>query len=890
MKIVKPLTLGLLHRPYRYKGENHFVIAALGFFKLGEMRNSSERYLTENLQWPKVLQALPLGRPLDEIMPKTRGEVLLAGRACAPQGKPVTQMCVSLCVGSVNKSLRVIGDRVWSYGLLPWYTVSQPQPFEAMPLVYERAFGGAGYDANPVGCGYTRNPLAAFVGKNHGAMPNIEYANAPVTSGRKHHRPAGFGPIDMTWTPRKHKHGTFDQRWLERDAPGFAENMDWSVFNVAPEDQWLEGYFAGGECYRLEGMHPDKPLIEGTLPDARARAFVVRQGMTAETAEEVPLRLDTVWFFPEQGLGVVIHRGQTNIADSDALDIDAVMIGYEHAAAPKSEAHYREVLALRLDPHTAALHAFNESQLAPERSPQELALRAARHAAEEAARLQKQQAVLDELHADLQAESRMTMPDAPKAPASPLGTISEQDIEEGDFDLTGMLQQAQALAAQAKADGEAKMAQLQAAQADMPSPVTPDIETQKSEAFERASIIAYDLLPQEAGIAMVAPQFADLLLAIQQAEQAGQPLDADQREKLRQALLVLPTKQRQARNAALTPTAPPVALAPEAAAWLGEQASLWHQGGTCLAGRDLAGANLRGIDFSGADLREIMLEQADLRGANFSGANLRGAALTGARLDGANFSGADLTEANLCHSKGMGIRFTGANLTRARAIEAIWPQADLGNALLDDCVALKIDLSEAVLDGAHLHRAVLIEARADGSRWRGANLEKTVALLATLERADFSKATLHKAVLMDAKLHASVWTGASFSAIYGGGKADWSGAQLGGAKADSCGWHGASFAGADFSDGQFLRCDFGQCDLSSAKLRGGLFSRSLFMRSNLAKADAQGADFFQALCRKANFSGADLRGANLVQVEFTGATFECACLDGVQFDKQRKAA
>lgn len=886
MKIVKPLTLGLLHRPYRYKGENHFVIAAIGFFKLGE---SNERYLTENLQWPKVMQALPLGRPLDELMPKTRGEVLLAGRACAPQGKPVTEMCVRLCAGSVNKVLHVIGDREWSDGLLPWHSVSQPQPFEAMPLVYERAFGGTGYAANPAGCGYTRNPLTSLVGKNQGAMPNIEYADTPVKPGRKHYRPACFGPIDMTWEPRKHKHGTFDQRWLERDAPGFAENVDWSVFNVAPEDQWLEGCFEGGECYRLEGMHPDKPVIEGKLPHARARAFIVREGMTAESAEEVMLRPDTVWFFPEQELGVMIYRGQTGISDSDALDINAVMIAYEHAATPKSVAHYREVLGLRLDPQTAALHAFNESQLAPERSPQELALRAARQTAEEAARLQKQQAVLDELHADLQEESGMTMPEAPQAQALSLGSISAQAIEEGDFDLTEMLQQAQALAAQAKADGEAKMAELQAAQEEMPSPAAPDIETQKREAFERASVVAYDLLPQDV-CGMVAPQFDDMLQAIKQAEQAGQQVDASQREKLRQALLALPAKQRQARNAALTPTAPPFPLAAEAAAWLGGQASLWHQGGTCLAGRDLAGANLRGIDFSGADLREVMLEQADLSGANFTGANLRGAVLTGAILDGANFSGADLTEANLCHSKGTHIRFTGANLSRARAIEASWPQADLANTLLDDCVALKIDLSKAVLNGAHLHRTILIEACADESCWHGADLEKTVALLASLQRADFSEAKLHKAVLMDAKLGASVWTGATLNAIYGGGKADWSGAQLSVARADSCGWHGASFAGADLSDGWFLRCDFGQCDLTSAKLRNGLFSRSLFMRANLSKADAKDADFFQALCRKADFSGADLRGANLVQVEFTEAKFECTCLDGVQIDKQRKAA
>jgi uncharacterized protein YjbI with pentapeptide repeats len=889
MKIVKPLTLGLLHKPYRYKGQNHFVIAAMGFFKLGDV---NERFLTENLQWPKVVQALPVGRPVDEVMPKLRGEVLLAGHAYAPKGKPVAEMAVRVCVGGVDKRLRVIGEREWMYGLLPWYRVTQPQPFTRMPLVYERAFGGNGHLANPDGCGYARGRLPGLAGSSHGVMPNVEYPQTPVKAPWKRYRPAGFGAIDMRWEPRKNKHGTFDQRWLERDAPGLAENVDWSLFNVAPEDQWLPDALQGGECYRLEGVHPELPVIEGALPTAHARAFVLRQGKNADAAEEVPLRMDTVWFLPDHGIGIVIYHGQTGIDDSDALDISAVMIGYEHADAPKSLAHYREVLALRLDPETAGLHAFNEAQLAPQRSPEELARRAARHAGEQAALLARQQTMLDELDADFWAESGMPPPPGhtpAKAQLPALGTISEQAVEDGDFDLSEMMQQACALAEKAKAEGEIKLTEARAHQAELAPPLPPDPAAQKEAAFERASMVAYDLLPAPSA-AMVHPEFAPLLQALDGAAQAGQPPDAAKLAQLRQTLLTLPALRRKGRNAAITPTAPAEALLPETAEWLGVQTAQWLMGGVCLAGRDLAGADLRGVDFSGADLREILLEQADLSGAKFTGANLAGAVFAGATLDGTDFSGANLANANFCHSKGTAIRFAGANLASARAIEAIWPQAELSDAVLDDFIAMKIDLTGATLDRAHVHRATLIEARADGSSWRGASIEKTVALLAALERANFSGASLHKAVLMDAKLHASVWIGATLKSIYGGGKADWSGADLREAKADACGWHGASFAGADLRDGHFLRCDFGQCDMSRADLRNGLFSRSLFMRSKLSNACAQDADFFQALCRKADFSCADLRRASLVQVEFSGALFTGACLDDLRLDKQRRAA
>jgi hypothetical protein len=67
MKIVKPLTLGVLQQPYRYRGAHRLAVAALGFFALGR---DDERLLTENLQWPKVLKQIPAGQALDHILPK----------------------------------------------------------------------------------------------------------------------------------------------------------------------------------------------------------------------------------------------------------------------------------------------------------------------------------------------------------------------------------------------------------------------------------------------------------------------------------------------------------------------------------------------------------------------------------------------------------------------------------------------------------------------------------------------------------------------------------------------------------------------------------------------------------------------------------------------------
>ena len=108
MKIIKPLTLGVLHQPYRFQGQHRLSIAALGFFALGR---SDERFLVDNLQWPRVLPQLPAGQPLDHVLPKAHAEVMLCGAAHAP--KPVEAMHVRLQCGPVDKRLRVIGDRRW---------------------------------------------------------------------------------------------------------------------------------------------------------------------------------------------------------------------------------------------------------------------------------------------------------------------------------------------------------------------------------------------------------------------------------------------------------------------------------------------------------------------------------------------------------------------------------------------------------------------------------------------------------------------------------------------------------------------------------------------------------------------------------------------------------
>src|SRR6478736_1493969 len=147
MKIAKPLTLGILHKPYRFQGQDYLSVATLGFFRLG---SENERFLQESLQWPLAVPLLPQGQALDEVMHKPRGEVLLLGSAHAPNGKPVKQMCVRLCAAGVDKYLRGTGDRTTSGWLRK---SSEPTAFASMPLIWDHAYGGNGLAGNPAGRG-----------------------------------------------------------------------------------------------------------------------------------------------------------------------------------------------------------------------------------------------------------------------------------------------------------------------------------------------------------------------------------------------------------------------------------------------------------------------------------------------------------------------------------------------------------------------------------------------------------------------------------------------------------------------------------------------------------------------------------------------------------------
>lgn len=240
--------------------------------------------------------SLKVASDLSLMKPST--DVLVVGHACAPNGSPTRLLDVEVAVGGAQHVVRVFGDRVWVRSG-PTYAATHPEPFELMPLVWERAFGGR--DAaesgpreeprNPAGTGYRASDGQTPVEGT--PLPNLEDPRDPIVSWKQQPQPMCFAPIPPNWEPRRSYAGTYDEAWQTQRAPYLPEDFDHRFLQIALPALVTPQPLQGGEIVQIVGMRPEGPM-EFTLPPIRPRIRFHMNG----TAEERPVMLDTVIFEP----------------------------------------------------------------------------------------------------------------------------------------------------------------------------------------------------------------------------------------------------------------------------------------------------------------------------------------------------------------------------------------------------------------------------------------------------------------------------------------------------------------------------------------------------------------------------------------------------------------
>ncbi len=233
---------------------------------------------------------------------KARPEVLLVGSAYAPDHVPVRSLCARLRMGSVDKSIRVHGDRWFEPDGRP----SDPRPFTRLPLSWERAAGGPDTD-NPVGI---RTGSAATTDRwGRAQAPNQELLGALASNRSRVIPPAGFGPIAPAWQPRASRLAycapSWDpEKWAEGPLP---REVDFGYWNVAPADQHLSA-LRGDEPIFLENLDRRHAQLSTRLAKVEVRA---RLDATNGASRGLPLSPDTMMIDTDRGIATLLFRGST---------------------------------------------------------------------------------------------------------------------------------------------------------------------------------------------------------------------------------------------------------------------------------------------------------------------------------------------------------------------------------------------------------------------------------------------------------------------------------------------------------------------------------------------------------------------------------------------------
>jgi uncharacterized protein YjbI with pentapeptide repeats len=850
LKTIKPQKLGILTRCFEFKRKFYFASSVLMYVPLS---NKPELY-SEAGMWKFAAAELGKDAALDACIPKEKPEFLVAGSAFVPGGEKSIGCSVKVRLGKTEKELYVYGERFWNAG-----APSEPVSFTSMKVDWEHAYGGEGFERNPLGKGFKPVKLKDMTVR---LLPNVLYPNERIVSPEKQHEPASLGPVDFSWPQRFLKAGTHDDRWLKEDFPGFAPDIDWTIFNTAPPDQWLEHPMKADESFQIHNMHPEKSIITGSLPGFSARCFIMRITDAGESFDEIPQRLSTVWFFPHAERAILIYQGLCEVIDEDAADISHIVIGAERLNEQKPKEHYLNVMRKRLDKEKGPLYALRDSDLLPEGLE---TLNA--EVAEDKAMFEGEGLIRKNL-------GKRAVMETEKARAIVAGYGLDPDLhgpkipppEEPLPDLEHLPEYMEKLFAEAegqrKLAEEGKIKSLNETE-ELFNKMGLDFNVIREEIARKpkgppdfsaqAQIDALKILADKLRSQGIKPVEIDAYLA----DETFCNRLYDGEKKLKEAYRI---------NAHNQDTA--LAMPVEKALTVREAVQKTYTDKKYFPGIDLTGADLSGLDLKGADFEEAFLESVSFTGANLEGCNFKNAVMAhaalndanlvnavfgGANLGGALFinasaGGADFSEAILAHADLSGANFSGARLAGADLSGAKFENTDFSGVQAGLVTFFETDLTGLILKGAKLDKCNFLKVKLDGVDFNKASLVSAVFLEVTASMINFMSADM---------------TNVRFVQQCSFDKADFSGAIL-----NNANLRGTSLNGCNFTASQLNGADLSECGLNEAR-----FYRTLAKDARFIKADLKGAVMISINAMNASFQRADLRGANLSGANLFQADF-----------------
>lgn len=284
-------------RQYNLAGQMNGVVAVRGTFKLVE--NAKMR--VADRQASLVMSDTYTGNPhqtsciaqTDLVPYKPGTDITFIGSTFAPGGIPSQSWRCGMRIGSTSKFLTVHGPRDWvptatktwrgalarkMYEDISW-DLSKAKPVNAVPLDWDRAYGGALPTAegsvpdvvrtNPLGRGVV--PHLTQYDATSIIAPQIESQENPVSDWRVEYSPEGFGFISPWWRQRQQHAGTYDDAWLNERHPLLPADFDFRFWQCAHPDLIVEPWLIGKESFELVNLMPEIENFVGRLPDIQLR-------------------------------------------------------------------------------------------------------------------------------------------------------------------------------------------------------------------------------------------------------------------------------------------------------------------------------------------------------------------------------------------------------------------------------------------------------------------------------------------------------------------------------------------------------------------------------------------------------------------------------------------
>ena len=896
-QIIRPFQLSCNPRVLEHDRKFYYTLSCtLGFDLLTQEIYLEFDYLFDCIA---CMGAMPIPDP---GLPKPNAEYLVSAKFFAPQGKEVQGGKASIQFGESKKEVYVFGNRRWgSFG------IGEPERMTEMPIDYQHAFGGEGFEINPQGIGFD----AEF-------LPNVENPKQLISAKGDRPQPVSFSPLD-TMSPFRAKYrGNYDN-YLEKAFPGYPQSTDWKFFLTAFEDQWIEGFYRGDEAYLIENMHPLHTTIEGKLPNVQARCFLKHQiGHHLEHNKgkhlepefiEKKLNLDTVWFFPEKLKGMLIWRGVVAINDDEGNEISDVLLAYENRSDPQRDvSYYQSALTRRHEaPEDKLLNHFKTLDLIPLGHICAIdILTESANNAEESALSANINAKVETLQADIEAEKQQViqqfeeMKNRDDLPPEALTEIQKaQELLAGNATAAKDEEMEQLMAEMDKilptiSKGKIDFKEFSFKKIDEVTALTNAfLEKKKAEVTtmaEEAKASAIENLQKQkenpdlppAGIAQIDENIALLT----EPPPKMQPLPRINKKTLYEPLL----EAQHSTEEEINRLKQQVHLENPYNEMLLQQIATLK---TVIKDAEIqverAVQGFRKVYSQGAHFQEEGLPPQEESTEKIHSAlmakvatkesladgDYAGLDLAGANLDGMDFSNSLMEQVNL-----YGASLRGANLSHCVLVRANLENADFTGANLEGANIGATHANKANFTDANLHSTILARGNFTDATFTRCNMEKVDIMQANFQSATFSEMELRQVTWFENNLQQTSFPklNAIYNIFY------------------DCNFDHANLAHAVFTSCAFVKCHFDRTGFMESNLEKSCFvgeeiyfhqnkfSKGKFNQTNFLGMPLQGADFSESDIENALFNDADLSDSNFSYANARTAQFRKAKLTNATFD------